>query len=60
MRDSERVPARLQGEVDRGWLRMRPDDGEASTLTIAVFSLSSPQSPPSSSPKLGDDEVAYL
>lgn len=33
---------------------MRPDGGKASTMTIAVFSLSSPQSPPSPSPKLGD------
>ena len=34
---------------------MRPDCGdEASTVTIAVFSLSSPLSPPSPSPKLGD------
>lgn len=58
----ERVPARLQGEVGRGGLPLRPVfDGEA-TLTITVFSLSPPR------PQLGDparcrlvvDAVAYL
>lgn len=31
LRDGERMPARLQGEVGRGRLRMRPDCGGETT-----------------------------